>query len=141
MHHKFNANSLVVAMGTVVAAKLVAMPACAAENPFASSVLAGGYAVAESHEGEGRCGEGKCGANRAGAGGKQQAEGKCGEGRCGVTSMDADKDGSVSSEEFMKKHEEMFANMDANGDGAVSGEEMKAAHEGKCGEGKCGVEK
>ncbi len=141
MHHKVKVNSIAVAMGTVFAVNLVGVPCHAAENPFASSVLAGGYLVAESHKVDGTCGEGKCGANKAAAERQHQAEGKCGEGKCGVRSMDADSDGSISREEFMKKHAEMFANMDGNGDGAVSGEEMKAAHEGKCGEGKCGVVK
>ena len=49
----------------------------AAENPFASAELQGGYKLA-GHHGEGKCGEGKCGGS-----GKSSSEGKCGEGKCG----------------------------------------------------------
>ncbi|MGQ0658798.1 MAG: HvfA family oxazolone/thioamide-modified RiPP metallophore [Chromatiales bacterium] len=124
MHQKVKVHSLAVAVGTVFAVNLmtVSSSADAAENPFRSNSLAGGYLVAEQHEAEGKCGEGKCAVKT-------------------IKTMDADSDGSISKDEFMKKHEQMFANMDENGNGAVSAEEMKAAHEGKCGEGKCGVEK
>lgn len=43
--------------------------------------------------------------------------------------QDADKDGAVSKEEFMKFNEGRFAEIDANGDGKVTKEEVKAHHE------------
>ncbi|MEZ5449180.1 MAG: hypothetical protein R3E89_09340 [Thiolinea sp.] len=63
--------------------------------------------------------------------------------------MDADEDGKVSKEEFMKPHEAMFDEMDANDDGMLDGDEMEKHHkgmkgkdgEGKCGEGSCGGNK
>ena len=91
-----------------------AMPANAADNPFASVELSSGYEVAAQKEGncgghqkseeakdkakskaehkmmeEGKCGEGKCGeammAEKAKqAKEKKDKEGKCGEGKCGA---------------------------------------------------------
>jgi len=43
--------------------------------------------------------------------------------------QDANKDGAVSKEEFMKFSEERFAESDADGDGKVTKEELKAHHE------------
>jgi len=122
MGHKAKAKPLAVAMGTVVAVNLLAASAVvrAAENPFSSSDLAGGYLIAEEREGA-------------------KAEGKCGEGKCGMR-MDDNDDGSVSKEEYMAHKEAKFAAMDQNSDGSVSADEMtKAITEGKCGEGKCGA--
>lgn len=42
--------------------------------------------------------------------------------------MDANSDGSVTKDEFIKMHEEMFTKMDGNKDGKVTTEEMMAAH-------------
>jgi uncharacterized low-complexity protein len=52
--------------------------AAATQNPFATTILEGGYQLAAADKaGEGKCGEGKCGGkNKAGH------EGKCGEGKC-----------------------------------------------------------
>ena len=50
--------------------------------------------------------------------------------------MDANKDGNVSKEEFMKAHETMFSNMDANKDGAIDKAEMGKMMQGKCGASK-----
>ena len=43
--------------------------------------------------------------------------------------LDADGNGSVSKDEFMKAQEEHFAEMDANGDGAFTKDEAEAMHE------------
>jgi uncharacterized low-complexity protein len=128
---------IAAAVGAVFAVNLAATSIASAANPFAASDLGTGYQVAEQQEGkiEGKCGEGKCGAN------KRPAEGKCGEGKCGAGRMDADNDGKLSKDEFLKAHADMFAVMDGNSDGVVDSAEMKAVHEGRCGEGKCGVSK
>ncbi len=82
------------ALGTVVAASLIALPAAQA---FQMQDLGSGYQLLgeekgkEGKCGEGKCGEGKCGAKcgegKCGAGkeeGKEKGkEGKCGEGKCG----------------------------------------------------------
>ena len=70
--------------------------------------------------------EGKCGAMKT-----DQAKG-------GMATMDANKDGKVSKEEFIKAHEAMFGTMDANKDGFLDKTEMGKMMQGKCGEGKCG---
>ena len=107
----------------------------AAENPFSIKSVSGGYIMLA----EGKCGEGKCGASKD----------KGAEGKCGMARMDADGDGNVTREEFMKGHEAMFDKIDTNGDGVIDPAE-RAAHmskmmgfmkEGKCGEGKCGDSK
>ncbi|MCC6597271.1 MAG: EF-hand domain-containing protein [Alphaproteobacteria bacterium] len=41
--------------------------------------------------------------------------------------MDADADGAVTKEEFVKAHEERFTKMDADGDGKVTKAEAEAA--------------
>ncbi|HET6630576.1 MAG TPA: hypothetical protein VFG91_12445 [Woeseiaceae bacterium] len=43
--------------------------------------------------------------------------------------MDADGNGEISKEEFVKAHEEMFASMDENGDGKLDQEEQRAMME------------
>ena len=107
----------------------------AAENPFSIKPVSGGYLMLA----EGKCGAGKCGAGKD----------KGGAGKCGMGRMDADGDGNVTREEFMKGHEAMFDKIDTNGDGVIDPAE-RAAHmskmmgfmkEGKCGEGKCGGSK
>ena len=107
----------------------------AAENPFSIKSVSGGYIMLA----EGKCGEGKCGASND----------KGAEGKCGMARMDADGDGNVSREEFMKGHEAMFDKIDTNGDGVIDSAERAAQmskmmgfmKEGKCGEGKCGGSK
>lgn len=133
---------IAAAVGSAFAASMAAAPiASAAENPFALSGLSSGYQVASNHGAkpmEGKCGgmkagEGKCGGMKAGAAGPNCA------------AMDANKDGKVSKEEFMKGHEAMFATKDTNKDGFIDKDEMGKMMEGKCGgmkakpmEGKCG---
>jgi len=107
----------------------------AAENPFSIKSVSGGYIMLA----EGKCGEGKCGASND----------KGAEGKCGMARMDADGDGKVTREEFMKGHEAMFDKIDTNGDGVIDSAERAAQmskmmgfmKEGKCGEGKCGGSK
>ncbi len=124
---------LSVALGTVVTLSLYHVAAShAAENPFTMEPLSGGYMLlAENTSPEGKCGEGRCG-------------GKKGK-RC-MTRMDADADGKVTREEFIKGHEAMFDQIDANGDGVIDSAEREAHHmqhkgKGMAGEGKCGGSK
>jgi len=141
MSQKTTLKPLAIAVGATLATSLAAIaPASAAENPFAMSELSSGYQVAQMAEG-------KCG-----AGMKMNKEGKCGagkmmqkEGKCGMENLDADGDGNITKDEFMKGHDAMFGKMDANGDGVIDADEqgagMKMMQEGKCGEGKCGASK
>jgi len=75
--------------GAAFVAAMAQVPATqAAENPFATTELQGGYKVAAHHEGkcgEGKCGEGKKaeGEGKCGEGKKDVGEGKSGEGKCG----------------------------------------------------------
>ena len=109
-----------VAIGSAFAAGMAMTPVVnAAENPFALQSLDRGYMVAEAGM------QGKCGGM------------KSGEAKCGMSMMDANKDGKMSKEEFMKAHEAKFTAMDVNKDGMVDADEMKAGM-GKCGTGKCG---
>ncbi len=74
---------LAAVFGTAFVAAMAQVPATqAAENPFATTELQGGYKVAAQHEG--KCGEGKCGESKKAAG-----EGKCGEGKCGESKKSA----------------------------------------------------
>ena len=119
---------IAAAVGTAFAATLGVAPiVSAADSPFAMQSLDRGYMVAQAGKtADGKCGQGKCGGMKAGAAGSNCA------------AMDADKDGKVSKEEFMKGHEAMFARKDANKDGFIDKDEMGKMTEGKCGEGKCG---
>lgn len=139
-------NRISVAVGSAFAAGMVMAPlANAAENPFALQSLQSGYMVADNHKAA------------------KTTEAKCGQGKCGASMMDANKDGRVSRDEFMKSHEAMyspkdgnkdaylkakekeFAAKDKNGDGFIDAKEEKAAtaapkaSEAKCGQGKCGA--
>ncbi|MFO7542174.1 MAG: hypothetical protein R6W97_05065 [Thiobacillus sp.] len=126
---------IAAAAGSAFAASFGVAPlATAADNPFAMQSLDRGYMVAQAgNMPEGKCGQGKCGGMKAGAPGPNCA------------AMDADKDGKVSKEEFMKGHEAMFAAKDTNKDGFIDKTEMGKMMQGKCGgmkakpmEGKCG---
>ena len=136
MSKKTAIKPLAVALGTVFTISLAHSTITnAAENPFTMKSLPGGYMMLA----EGKCGEGKCGGSK-----DKGAEGKCGMGR-----MDADGDGKVTKDEFMKGHEAMFDKIDTNGDGVIDAGERAAHMEkmkgfmqgGKCGEGKCGGSK
>ena len=121
---------LTLALGTAFTVTLANIGIShAADNPFAMQRVSGGQTILA----EAKCGEGKCGG----------AKGE--EGRCGLYRMDADGDGKVSKEEFMKGHEGMFEHIDSNGDGFIDESERNAhmkemfgSMKGKCGEGKCG---
>ena len=136
MSKKSAIKPLAVALGTVLTVSLANIAITnAAENPFSIKPVSGGYLMLA----EGKCGAGKCGAGKD----------KGAEGKCGMARMDADGDGNVTREEFMKGHEAMFDKIDTNGDGVIDPAE-RAAHmskmmgfmkEGKCGEGKCGDSK
>lgn len=111
-----------IAVGSAFAAALAAAPiTSAAENPFAMQPLDKGYMLAQA----GKMGEGK------------------GDKNC---KADADQDGKVSKEEFIKHHEAMFDMKDTNKDGFIDKDEMAKMMDGKCGgmkagEGKCGAGK
>lgn len=115
---------IAAAVGTAFVAGMTAAPlASAADNPFAMQSLDKGYMVAQAGKtADGKCGQGKCGGMN-----------KATENKCGAAMMDANKDGNVSKDEFIKAHEAMFANMDANKDGSIDKTEMGNLMQGKCG--------
>ncbi len=107
-------NPIAAGFGAVaLASALSSMPVQAADSPFATSELVGGYMLAGK---EGKCGEGKCGDKGEQPG--KRAEGSCGgkakqEGSCGGK---AEKEGSCGGK----------AEMEGNCGG-------KAEMEGSCG--------
>ena len=130
MSKKSAISPLTLALGTAFTVSLANTGiANAAENPFSMQPLSSSHMMLA----EGKCGEGKCG-----------GKGMRGEGRCGMARMDADGDGKVTREEFMKGHEAMFDKIDTNGDGVIDQAEREA-HMGKMRgfmkEGKCGGSK
>lgn len=48
-----------------------------------------------------------------------------------LKSLDADKDGNISSAEFLKEQQERFARRDANGDGRITAEELVNGRRGR----------
>ena len=103
MRNKKTMISLTV--GSALAATLAAVPfASAADSPFTAQSLDKGYMLAYAD---------KVDPNKYGAGAKS------GEGRCGMSMVDANKDGKVTKQEFLKHHENIFDRIDANKDGAV----------------------
>lgn len=131
-----------------VLAATVTVPVQADNNPFVAKPLSS-MTIASNHTNhEGKCGEGKCGGSMKAE--EKAKEGKCGEGKCGGKMKnppaDTNKDGNVSKQEFMTRHEQMFNEADTNKDSMLSADERKGLHkkmmkEGKCGEGKCGSSK
>lgn len=94
-----------VAVGSVFAATLGAVPvASASDTPFTVQSLDKGYMLAYAD---------RVDPNKYGGGAKS------GEGRCGMSMVDANKDGKVTKEEFLKHHEAIFDRIDTNKDGAV----------------------
>jgi uncharacterized low-complexity protein len=122
------AKPLTAIFGAAFVAAMAQIPATqAAENPFATTELQGGYKIA-AHHGEGKCGEGKCGEGmksasegNCGEGMKKASEGKCGEG------MKKASEGSCGE-----------GHKSANEGMCGESKSMKTSGEGKCGEGKCG---
>ena len=93
-----------LAVGSVVAATLSAVPVISmADSPFAAKSLDKGYMLAYAD---------KVDPSKYGGA-------KSGEGRCGMSIVDANKDGKVTKEEFLKHHEAIFDRIDTNKDGAV----------------------
>lgn len=128
-----------------VLAATVTVPVQADNNPFVAKPLSSMIIASNHTNHEGKCGEGKCGGSMKAE--EKAKEGKCGEGKCGGKMKnppaDTNKDGNVSKQEFMTRHEQMFNEADTNKDGMLSADERKGLHkkmmkEGKCGEGKCG---
>lgn len=94
-----------MAVGSAFAATLGTVPvASAADSPFTVQSLDKGYMLAYAD---------RVDPNKYGGGAKS------GEGRCGMSMVDANKDGKVSKEEFLKHHEAIFDRIDTNKDGAV----------------------
>ena len=93
-----------LAVGSALAATLGAVPIVSADSPFTAQSLDKGYMLAYAD---------KVDPNKYGGGAKS------GEGRCGMSMVDANKDGKVTKQEFLKHHENIFDRIDANKDGAV----------------------
>lgn len=94
-----------MAVGSAFAATLGAVPAASATDKlFTVQSLDKGYKLAYAD---------RVDPNKYGGGAKS------GEGRCGMSMVDANKDGKVSKEEFLKHHEAIFDRIDANKDGSV----------------------
>jgi uncharacterized low-complexity protein len=110
----------------IVIAVLTSQPASAdrTANPFRSSTDSVGPVLTA----QGNCGGGMMGRR----------------GKCGMQRMDANNDGKVTKDEFMKGHEDMFSRIDKNADGVIDIEERNAHRQmmrsrmGRCGPGKCG---
>lgn len=102
-----------IVIGSVLATSLGTSPitfaadggSTAAGNPFTVRPLDSGYVLAYAD----RVDPNKYGAIP-----------KSGEGKCGMSLADANKDGKVTKEEFVKHHEAMFDKIDANKDGSVN---------------------
>lgn len=138
---------LATAVGSAFFASMAAAPlASAAENPFAMQALEKGYQVAQAGTlPEAKCGQGKCGNMNMKATAEQGKPGAAGMPCRG--GMDANNDGTISKEEFVKGHEAMFDAMDTNQDGVLDANEMGKMRGGQCGgakmpmQGQCGAKK
>ena len=94
-----------LAVGSALAATLGTAPLVSAEDSlFTAQSLDKGYKLAYAD---------KVDPNKYGGGAKSA------EGRCGMSMVDANKDGKVTKQEFLKHHENIFDRIDANKDGAV----------------------
>lgn len=103
--------SLTLALGSVFAAATFSPVAIAADSPFTSQKLSGGYQLAQADT---KAKDAKCGADKkadAKCGADKKKDGKCGDGKCG-----ADKKRDAKCGADKKK-------------------------DGKCGEAKCGADK
>jgi uncharacterized low-complexity protein len=142
-----NKTILATAVGSAFIASMAAAPlASAADNPFAMQALNTGYKVAQAATTpEAKCGQGKCGNMKMKAAADQDKPGAAGMPCRG--GMDANNDGTISKEEFVKGHEAMFDAMDTNKDGVLDASEMGKMRGGQCGgakkpmQGQCGAKK
>ena len=102
------------AIGSMLVSAVALSSAASAggENPFVLSDLKSDYSMAEAG------GETNVNAGQA----AKVDEGKCGSKMKGM--MDADKDGKVSKDEFIKHHEHMFEMMDKDKNGMLDDSEM-----------------
>lgn len=98
-----------IAVGSAFATSLGA-PVSAADDLFAVQPLDKGYMLAYAD----RVDPNKYGGTKPGSSGAKSAEGQC-----GMSMVDANKDGKVTKQEFLKHHEAIFDSIDANKDGAV----------------------
>jgi hypothetical protein len=110
-----------LAVGSAFATTLGIAPVVSAaenpsENPFIAQTLDKGYVLAYAD----RVDPNKYGGGAAGG------TPKTSEGRCGMSMVDANKDGKVTKQEFLKHHEAIFDRMDTNKDGAVDQPEADA---------------
>lgn len=116
MRNKRTAISLAVGSAfaaTLGIASVVSAAENPSENPFAARTLDKGYVLAYAD---------RVDPNKYGGGGVP----KTSEGRCGMSMVDANKDGKVTKQEFLKHHEAIFDRMDTNKDGAVDQPEADA---------------
>ncbi len=119
-------NKLKLTLGTTLAATLaVGATLALADNPFSAQTVEASKADSKASS-EMKCGAGMCGGNMGAA---KSAD---------TCPADADKDGKVTKDEFIKHHEAMFTEADANKDGALDADERKTLHS-KMAEGKCGA--
>jgi hypothetical protein len=106
-----------LAVGSAFAATLGIAPVVSAagnpsDNPFIAQTLDKGYVLAYAD---------RVDPNKYGGGAPKTSEG-----RCGMSMVDANKDGKVTKQEFLKHHEAIFDRMDTNKDGAVDQPEADA---------------
>jgi hypothetical protein len=109
-----NKKSLIsIAVGSAFATSVGVAPAYAtdsapADELFVAQTLSKGYMLAYAD----RVDPNKYGGQKTGGA-------KSPEGNCGMSKLDANKDGKVTKQEFLKHHETIFDSIDANKDGAV----------------------
>jgi uncharacterized low-complexity protein len=126
MSKHFSKKPLAIALSTAFALGGTAAQA----SVFQATDLSSGYMVAlggDAAKADAKAGEKKCG------------EAKCGEAM--FNKMDANGDGNVSKEEFMKMHEGKCGEGKCGDKKKAGGGASAKPAEGKCGEGKCGDKK
>ena len=139
-------NTLVAALGFTLATTLASVPIANAQaNPFGMPALSDGYRVAADSTAPAPADTAKGNAMPEGMSPAGNMNTNTGQ-RCpnmakagggyGMKMMDTNGDGKITKEEFMKRHEEMFANMDANHDGVLDKDEISKMMGGMHGMGK-----